>query len=66
MGLLSNFVLKELKSKKSGHHGFPGREGKETEEKQPRGLEGKPEGCPQEGQGRFSRRELPVSDALGG
>lgn len=67
MGLLSNFVLKDLKSKKLGHHGFLGREGKGTEEQQPGALEGKPEIWPPEGQGRrFSRRELPVSDALGG
>lgn len=41
MGLLSNFVPKGLKPKKSGHLSFHGQEGKETEEKQPEGLEKK-------------------------
>lgn len=40
--LLSNFILKGLKSKKSGHHVSQGQEGKETKEKQPEGLEEKP------------------------
>lgn len=67
MRLLSNFVLKGLKSKNSGHHGSQGQEGKKTKEKQPEGLEEKPGTWAYEGQGsRFSRRELSVSDALGG